>query len=194
MESPRCHHETAPTKNVCGTCGTPLTVDPSGAPASSYSEVTSAERGAGAAGCDPRDPHRHRPLAHRSPTGSRSGRAKRGAAVPGADVSLYRIEGDLMRKAAGQGAPLRALRVGDTRPITGTTVSGRAILDRTTIHLPDHQSAEAVRQYPDARRDTGMRRTIGIPRLREGVAIGAFTACRTRSWRATRAISTKATG
>jgi GAF domain-containing protein/two-component sensor histidine kinase len=98
-----------------------------------------------------------------------------------ANVSLYRVEGDQMRKVAEQGPPLTALRVGEIRPITRTRVSGRAIVDRTTIHVPDHQSAESAREYPDARRDTGIRTTIGIPLLREGVAIGAFTAYRTEA-------------
>src|SRR5262245_53056322 len=98
-----------------------------------------------------------------------------------ASVSLYRVEGRLMRKVAEQGTPLTSLGVGDTRPITRTSVSGRAIVDRTTIHVPDHQSAETAQEYPDARRDTGIRTTIGIPLLREGVAIGAFTAYRTES-------------
>jgi GAF domain-containing protein len=98
-----------------------------------------------------------------------------------ANVSLYRVEGDLMRKVAEQGLPLTMLGVGETRPIARTTVSGRAILDRTMIHVPDHQSVEAAREYPDARRDTGIRATIGIPLLREGMAIGVFTAYRTES-------------
>jgi GAF domain-containing protein len=96
-----------------------------------------------------------------------------------ANVSLYRVEGDLMRKVAEEGPPLTALRVGETRSVTRTTVSGRAIVDRTTIHLPDYQAAAAAREYPDVRRDTGIRTTIGIPLLRDGVAIGAFTAYRT---------------
>jgi GAF domain-containing protein len=98
-----------------------------------------------------------------------------------ASVSLYRVEGHLMRKVAEQGPPLTTLHVGETRPLTRTTVSGRAIVDCTTIHVPDHQSAEAAQEYPDARRDTGIRTTIGIPLLREGVPIGAFTAYRTES-------------
>jgi signal transduction histidine kinase len=97
------------------------------------------------------------------------------------NVSLYQVEGGLMRKVAEHGPPLTALSVGETRPISRTYVSGRAIVDRTIIHLPDHQSAEAAREYPDARRDTGIRTTIGVPLLREGVAIGAFTAYRTES-------------
>jgi len=98
-----------------------------------------------------------------------------------ANVSLYRVEGNLMRKVAEQGLPLTTLSVGETRPVTRTTVSGRAIVDRTTIHLPDYQAAEAAQEYPHVRRDTGIRTTIGMPLLREGIAIGAFTAYRTES-------------
>ena len=97
------------------------------------------------------------------------------------NVSLYQVEGSLMRKVAECGSPLTWIAVGETRPISRTTVSGRAILDGTTIHLPDHQSADAAQEYPDSRRDTGIRTTIGVPLLREGVAIGVFTAYRTES-------------
>src|SRR6266545_4868381 len=99
-----------------------------------------------------------------------------------ANVSLYRVEGDLIRKAAEHeyGPQLTTLRVGETRPLTRTSVSGRAIIDRTTVHVRDHQSPEVAVEFPDgARRDTGIRTTVGIPLLREGVAIGAFTVYRT---------------
>ncbi len=98
-----------------------------------------------------------------------------------ANVSLYRVEGDLIRKVAEResGPQLTKLRVGETRPITRTSVSGRAIIDRTTIHVRDHQSPEVAAEFPDgARRDTGIRTTVGIPLLREGIAIGAFTVYR----------------
>ena len=98
-----------------------------------------------------------------------------------ANVSLYRVEGGLMRKVAEEGPTLTTLRVGETRPITRTTISGRTIADRTTIHVSDYQSPDMAREYPDVRRDTGIRTTIGIPLLREGVTIGAFTAYRTES-------------
>jgi GAF domain-containing protein len=95
------------------------------------------------------------------------------------NISLYRAEGTQMRKVAEHGPSLTALRLGETRPITRTTVSGRVMIDRTTIHLPDHQSVVAAREFPDVRRDTGIRTTIGIPLLRDGIAIGSFTAYRT---------------
>ena len=99
-----------------------------------------------------------------------------------ANVSLYRVEGDLLRKVAEHesGPQLTTLLVGEMRPLTRTSVSGRAIIDRTTVHVRDHQSPEVAAEFPDgARRDTGIRTTVGIPLLREGVAIGAFTVYRT---------------
>jgi signal transduction histidine kinase len=97
------------------------------------------------------------------------------------NVSLYQVEGPQMRKVAEYGGPLTSLRVGETRPITRMSMSGRAILDRTTVHVPDHQGPEAVQEYPEARRDTGIRTSIGIPLLREQRTIGAFTAYRTEA-------------
>src|SRR5262245_65481526 len=42
MRCPRCQGQNAPSMRFCGACGTPLTANPSGPPASSYSELTSA--------------------------------------------------------------------------------------------------------------------------------------------------------
>ena len=42
MECPRCQHENPPTMKFCGECGTPITTAPSGSPALSYSEITTA--------------------------------------------------------------------------------------------------------------------------------------------------------
>ncbi len=95
------------------------------------------------------------------------------------DVSLYRVDGDRIRKVAEHGAALTGLRVGEIRPITRGSVSGRAILDGQAIEVIDLQRDSAVREFPDARRDSGIRAVIGIPLLREGVAIGAVTAYRT---------------
>jgi two-component system, NtrC family, sensor kinase len=42
MHCPRCQHENRPQATFCETCGTPLTANPSGPPAPSYAELTSA--------------------------------------------------------------------------------------------------------------------------------------------------------
>jgi GAF domain-containing protein len=182
MRCPRCQHENCPRATFCKECGTPLSAKATGPPGPSYAEITSAlsearEQQAATAeilGVISRSPTDLQPVLEAV--------AQNASQLCGAaNVSLYRVEGDLLRKVAEQGPPLTAFGVGETRPITRTTVSGRTITDRTTIHVPDHQSAEAAREYPDARRDTGVRTTIGIPLLREGVAVGVFTAYRTEA-------------
>jgi GAF domain-containing protein len=183
MKCPRCQQDNPAEQKFCGQCGAPLgAVGPTGPTAPSYAEVTSALSEA---------------LEQQAATAdilnaiSRSAKGLQpilDAAVENAsrlcgagNVSLYRVEGALMRKVAEYGAPLTSLRVGEARPITRMSVSGRAILDRTTIHVPDHQGPEAVQEYPEARRDTSIRTTMGIPLLREDRAIGVFTAYRTES-------------
>jgi two-component system, NtrC family, sensor kinase len=59
--------------------------------------------------------------------------------------------------------------------------SGRAILDRTPIHVPDILSSEGE-QFPDGRelaRRTGVRTILSVPMLREDEAIGAIVLRRT---------------
>ena len=43
MNCSRCQHENRPQAKFCEACGTPLTVNPSGAPAPSYAELTDAQ-------------------------------------------------------------------------------------------------------------------------------------------------------
>jgi GAF domain-containing protein len=96
-------------------------------------------------------------------------------------ASLYRVEGDLMRKVAGHGSVPTAIEVGDTRPVTRGTVSGRAMLERRTLHIPD-LLAEADTQDPVSRdyvRREDIRTFVATPLLREGVPIGAITVYRT---------------
>jgi hypothetical protein len=42
MPCPRCQRENRPQAKFCEECGTPLTANPSGPPAPSYAEITSA--------------------------------------------------------------------------------------------------------------------------------------------------------
>ena len=53
------------------------------------------------------------------------------------DAQIYRAEGDIMRKVASYGVVSRVLAIGETRPISRSLVSGRAILDRRTVHVED---------------------------------------------------------
>src|SRR5262245_41501536 len=57
------------------------------------------------------------------------------------DAQIYRLEGDLTRKVATYGAISPVLAVGETRPLSRSTASGRAILDRQTVIIEDSQAA-----------------------------------------------------
>ncbi|MBI3457339.1 MAG: GAF domain-containing protein [Candidatus Rokubacteria bacterium] len=97
------------------------------------------------------------------------------------DASLYRIEGGLMRRVASRGSVRTALGLGETRPITRGSVSGRAIIDAQTVHLPD-LLAEVETEFLDIKANAereGIRTTLGTPLLRTGMAIGAITIYRT---------------
>jgi GAF domain-containing protein len=97
------------------------------------------------------------------------------------NASLYRVEGDLMRKVAGHGFVPTTIEVGATRPVTRGTVSGRAMLERRTLHIPDLLS-EVDSESPETRdnvRRQGIRSMVGTPLLREGVPIGVILVYRT---------------
>ena len=109
--------------------------------------------------------------------------AERAARLCGSDdAQIYRVETDLMRKVASYGAIPTARIVGETRPIARGTVSGRAILDRQIIHVPDMMT-ERDEDYPEARRideRMGIRTSLAVPLLREGVAVGVILIRRTK--------------
>ncbi len=92
------------------------------------------------------------------------------------DAQIYRLEGDIVRKVASHGVVSTALELGEIRPISRGSASGRAILDRQTIHIHD-MLTEREEDYPDVwhavQRD-GIRTVLFVPLLREGVPIGAI--------------------
>ena len=97
------------------------------------------------------------------------------------DAQIYRVETGLMRKVASYGVIPAARAVGDTRPIVRGAVTGRAILDRQIIHVPDMMT-ERDEDYPEARRideRMGIRTSLAVPLLREGVAVGVILIRRT---------------
>src|SRR5262245_62583643 len=90
------------------------------------------------------------------------------------DAEILRVEGDVLRLAAKHG-PSRQWTVGSARPINRDWVTGRAVVDRAIIHIPDLQAAEA--EFPEGAayaRQLGHRTTLAAPLLREGIAIGAI--------------------
>jgi len=98
------------------------------------------------------------------------------------DASVYRVEGDRMRMVTRCGSTLTMLNVGETRPITRGSVSGRAIVERGAVHIPDYSAIDLEQEFPDVRAAVereGIRTCLGMPLLREGVPIGAIVIRRT---------------
>src|SRR6266498_4930274 len=91
------------------------------------------------------------------------------------DAQIYRVEGDIVRKVASYGAVSLLVAVGETQPISRSLVSGRAILDRRTVHIEDLAS-EVDREFPEAKPllATGQHTTLATPLLREGIPIGVI--------------------
>ena len=87
---------------------------------------------------------------------------------------VMRIDGDLLKSVAKHG-PSPNWPVGTTRPLSRDWVTGRAVIDRAPVHVPDLLIPQ--REFPQGAafaRQFGHRTTLAIPLLREGSAIGAI--------------------
>ena len=62
------------------------------------------------------------------------------------DATIMRVEGEVLRCMANHG-PSRQWPVGTTRPLSREWVTGRAVIDRTTVHVADLQTAE--NEFPE---------------------------------------------
>src|SRR5215471_621290 len=92
------------------------------------------------------------------------------------DALILRVEGDILRLMASYGS----LPTSQTRPIDRQLVSGRAVIDRQTIHV--HDIAVAEDEFPVARTrgmPRGIRTFLATPLLRQGVPIGVIAIRRT---------------
>jgi signal transduction histidine kinase/CHASE3 domain sensor protein len=89
------------------------------------------------------------------------------------DAQIFRVEGDVLRLAASFGSIPVHFREG---AIGREWVTGRAVVDRRTIHVPD-LAAEPDSEYPvglEMQRQHGHRTTLATPLLRQGKALGAI--------------------
>jgi len=99
------------------------------------------------------------------------------------NVGVYRVDGDVLRTAGSYGPLIRKAVEDDyAMPFSRGTVSGHAIIEKRTIHIPD--LAAVAEEYPDGpvhtRAESAATRTILVtPLLREGSAIGAISVFRT---------------
>jgi GAF domain-containing protein len=93
------------------------------------------------------------------------------------DAQIFRIhEGALHRVAFYGVVPVPDLVEALVQPITRGRATGRAVIDRRTIHVHD-MAAEIEGEFPDAKplqQATGQRTTLATPLLREGIPIGVI--------------------
>ena len=90
-------------------------------------------------------------------------------------ASMYLIEGNVLRHLASKGPSPDPVSHVDTLPINRDSITGRAVLERETIQVPD-LLAEAA-EYPlsrDIAKRFGHRTVVVVPLLREGRAFGAI--------------------
>ena len=91
------------------------------------------------------------------------------------DVQIYQLDGDSLRQVTHFG-PLPALKDGESLPLVPGLVTGRAVLERRTIHIADMRELSKS-EYPESvllQQRLGHRTAISTPLLREGKAIGAI--------------------
>ena len=89
------------------------------------------------------------------------------------DAGIFRVEDGSLVRVAAHGPIVRTY---ENRAVGRGWVTGRAVVDRRTIHVHD-LAAESDSEYPEGKldqRQTGHHTTLATPLLREGVALGAI--------------------
>jgi signal transduction histidine kinase len=94
------------------------------------------------------------------------------------DVVVFRIQGDAVLLPAAVRGSIPSIPVGSGEgvPINRGSVTGRAVVERRTVHVEDLATAPET-EYPIGReyaRRYGHRTTLSTPLLREGVPLGAI--------------------
>ncbi|MDX1486684.1 MAG: GAF domain-containing protein, partial [Acidiferrobacterales bacterium] len=90
------------------------------------------------------------------------------------DAQIFQTSGDDLQLVAKYG-PIPMWSIGDIRPVNRNWVTGRAVVDRQTIHVEDLSVAES--DFPEGAaysRQYGHRTTLVTPLLRKDVPIGAI--------------------
>ena len=85
-------------------------------------------------------------------------------------------EGDTHRRVAAAGDSLRdqSPRVGRVYPVVMTRPGSRAMLERSTVHVPDWSDPAAKLDFPDQEPVTTAVSRLYVPLLREGESIGVI--------------------
>ena len=91
------------------------------------------------------------------------------------DATIFRVDGDAFRTAAHFGS-IPTSSVDDRIPLLRDIVTGRAILDRSVLHIAD-VLAESDSDFAGSKAYAarfGYRTMLAVPMLREGAAIGTI--------------------
>src|SRR5262249_41871591 len=89
------------------------------------------------------------------------------------DAAIHRLDGQYLRVAAHNG-PVAYYGIGHEIGVRGT-VNGRAVLERTPVHVADLQvETEEFPEGSKGAREMGFRTTLSVPLLREAVALGTI--------------------
>jgi signal transduction histidine kinase len=88
---------------------------------------------------------------------------------------IFRYDGECCRAAAAYNAPPGTLELWEQTPIRAgrATATGRALLERRTVQIPDVQ-ADREYDFPETEKVTGLRTVLAVPLLREGVPLGTI--------------------
>jgi GAF domain-containing protein len=95
--------------------------------------------------------------------------------------TLFQFDGELLHHVAHHNFTPEALeemqRIFPTRP-TRALLPGRAILDRSVVHIPDVLELDPEFRVQAVARTLGLRSGVWVPMLREGAPIGVITVAR----------------
>jgi signal transduction histidine kinase len=93
-----------------------------------------------------------------------------------ADALIHRVDGNVMRRVAHFGS-VPIIPGVDIRPLTSGTPSGRAAVERRTIHIPDILDEFARGDYAEAQglqQGTGFRTILATPLMRDEALVGVI--------------------
>ena len=89
------------------------------------------------------------------------------------NATIYLRDGDVTTVAA-QFGPMQGSPVGHHRQLDRGLVAGRAIIDARTVHVRDLTTSNDFPRGREIALGLGHRATLGVPLIRDDVAIGAF--------------------
>ncbi len=95
--------------------------------------------------------------------------------------SVYRFDGELIHMTAHYNYPPAALEFSRRffpAPASRQSFTGRAILERAVVHVPDVSQDQERLQARDLADAVGFRSALSVPMLRDGAPIGAITVWR----------------